>query len=216
MTTQNLEGMDDIIAAQAERTAQWRQRAANLLRDREQLDADTSAALANARMVERGIRQHFDDKRAPIDHEIEQVVFIVSGPQDVIDTEPPAQPTEPVVAVVTPEPPAQPVADEPPTAPIPTATEPPVSANAPVAYVRWVRSWRLLEWVLALLLAIIAFKISGDHQNFGFRTGFWSSVQHLLWRSGWTLIGFSVGGAIGSWLRPRFDVIIAEGRAART
>lgn len=217
MTTENLEGIEEMIAARAARTAQWRQRAADLLRDREQLEAERAAAEADAAMELRATRQYFADKAVPLDEEIGQVVHIVSGPA-VVEPEPVApapepEPVEPAPAVVvTPEPVAPASAPEPepipePTATAPLAVTPPATAenvNVVVAYSRWVRGWRLIEWILALLLAFIAFKVSGDYQDFGFRTGFWSQVQHFFWRAGWTIIGFTVGGFIGMYFARPF------------
>lgn len=204
MTTQNLEGIDAIIASQATMADQWRQRAADLLRDREQLDADSAAALANAQMIARGIQQSFADKAVPLDEEISQVVNIVNGPPEPVA---PVEPPAPAV-VPTPEPIAPAPAPEPEPEPTPAATTAPTLAvvveeqnpNVFVSFTRWVRGWRLIEWVLALLLAYIAYRISGDHQDFGFRTGFWSDAQHFFWRAGWTLVGFTVGGLIGTYI----------------
>lgn len=228
MTTENLEGIDAIIASQATMADQWRQRAADLLRDREQLDADSAAALANAQMIARGIQQSFADKAVPLDEEISQVVNIVNGPPAPVAPAPePVAPVEPPApaAVPTPEPVAPAPVPEPEPEPIPAATTAPTLAvvveeqnpNVFVSFSRWVRGWRLIEWILALLLAYIAYRVSGDHQSWGFRSGFWSDAQHFLWRSGWTLIGFTVGGLIGTYIaRPFGQTVVTTYRTNRT
>lgn len=236
MTTENLEGIDAIIASQATMADQWRQRAADLLRDREQLDADSAAALANAQMIARGIQQKFTDAAVPLDEEISQVVNIVNGPRVSVEPEAPAPepvaPVEPPAPAVVPTP--EPIAPAPAPEPEPEPTpEPPAPAattaqtatvvaqeqnpNVFVSFTRWVRGWRLIEWILALLLAYIAYRVSGDHQSWGFRSGFWSNAQHFLWRSGWTLIGFTVGGLIGTYIaRPFGQTVVTTYRTNRT
>lgn len=102
MTTNNLDGIEKSIIANAEHTAQWRQRAANLLAERERLDADKAKARADAMMMLRGIEQSFTDKAGPLDEEIGQVVNIVSGPA-VVEPEHVA-PVEPEPEAPAPEP----------------------------------------------------------------------------------------------------------------
>lgn len=198
MTTENLEGIDELIADQSARADQWRQRAADLLAARTQLDEDNAKAQANAQMVLRAITQHYADKAVPLDHEIEQVAGIVNGP--AVLPAPPASVIEPVAPAPAPEP--EPVPPVPAVEPAPPAPATPPAAttqvNVFVATRQWIGNFTVLQWFLALVGALIGFYLGVAHHGFNHTVpGIGKALVAIVWTVGLTDLGFGLGGFIG-------------------
>ena len=224
MTTTNLTGIDELRERIAASADEARRRAKEVADRADAIEAQRRKDARDAAIVARLLDQQHADSLAIVNEEAEQLDSILNGPAaETAASEPEPEPLAPPAVRVEPIPVAPaperviPATDRiPAIEPEPAPLPPRPTGNTFVVFVRWIRGWRILEWVLAILLAFVAFKVSGDHQSFGFTTGFWSHVQHFFWRAGWTFLGFSIGGLIGTWLRPHADVVIAEARARRT
>ncbi len=217
MTTKNLEGIEEAIAERTARAEQWRRHAADLLVERKRIASKREQALADAEMEVRAIEQYFADMVTPIDEEIGQVVGIVGGGSETEASAPdsvtPRPAPEPVVPpdlfdrFDTVDEPVAPAPVQHPTAPLPRVVAP--STPRPIqGVVQWAKGLGGGGWVVAIIGAIVAFSISGDHillRVSSTGNGYWDDIQKIVWMSGWTGLGFYVGGSLGMLISRTFS-----------
>lgn len=215
MTTENikgLEGIEELIGKISTDVASRPNKIREELKGRDR--HERNLALGAAAAMQKSL-----DKRALLEEELEQMnnigrmadSFLValkapsaSAADDNDDTR--AVPAAPASAPATPAPtvpvapapaPAPPV-DDTLVAPAPVVRDTPANVNVFVATYNTVRNFTWIQWILAVIFALIGLRIGLATDDFGFSSGPGYWLKEVLWLTGATLAGFAIGGFLGS------------------
>lgn len=211
MTTKNLADNSSLVQAAIAEMEAIEARAAEVERlaeenekKRQETESQRDAALRALEIASRRVRQQAKDNLAELEDEFEvideeagQLAYILNGESDdePVAPAPVSEPApEPVVVPVAPAPEPPPVlfddlADR---EPEPERTQAMSRINP--------RNWGWLSWVLAVLLAIIAYKI-GDSLYHDYDNNVKQVFLWLAYKPAITVAGFLVGGTLGSYLQ---------------
>lgn len=209
MSTTNIPGLNAQRAAARKTASNVRGRATQIRKDLDDLENEKN----DVRVAAAAMLEDIANDEDPLLEEAEELTRIL-GAGTASPAQPaaaaPVAPAQPVATPATPivVPPA--VQQTPATpAPAPTATQP-VAAVAPApatqalhpGSVRNWRNWTRIQWVLAIVLGIIAASIASQHRSnannwAGIHDGFAVWVLRAIWILLFAALGFIVGGALG-------------------
>lgn len=219
MTTKNLADNSPLVAAaiaemQAieERAAAVAKEADELEKQRQETESQRDKALRALEISARRVRQQaqdnlveLDEQKDILEEEADQLLYILEGDSDDEPVAPAPEPEpEPAPAPVAPAPDPEPVPAAP-TLMDDLADHDETDQQLTVLTRANPRNWGWISWVLAILLAIIAYKIGGhvlhgiDKHGFG-KALVWVSMRLLA-----PIVGFFTGGFIGSHIQDYLD-----------
>jgi len=191
MSMQNVEGFDELMTGLLTLEANLRKRGKDL-EAQDAGQARQAIGLAAAEQRLREDRQATAEEAAQIEEvraRAEQLLNPPAPPADAATEEVPAPDTE--VVVETPE--GDPTQEQ----------NVHVHTNVFITFINWVRGFTLLQWVLALIGMLVGLRIGLVTDDFGDATGTARTVIQVVWVTGLTILGFGLGGWIGSLIERR-------------
>lgn len=183
------EGLEEVIEGMRRANGQAVSAARRALRDAEKRLEGLAKEKIIADQARNLVHQGIEDLAGPIAHAMDQLDPIVNvrTPADQVDEEPPAPPMPPE--------------DPEPTTPAHAEDDNDDGArtNVFIVFVGWVREFTILQWLLAIIGALVGLRVGIATDDFGDAEGFARGVIQTVWVVGLILLGFGLGGLIGSF-----------------